>query len=550
MFGTIRKHQRWLWVLIIAAVIISFVAFFSPNQGGGRGGGSSVIGMLDGKPVSDTEVRDQLRLAELSGFLRYGQNYRSAQAQRMGFSLKQALAQRMLIESRRKAYGIEVSDEAVARWIREYLTDPKTKTLNYEGFVQNSLIPEGFTKSQFVDFVRQEVALQELERLVQVTGKLVTPQEAESEFRRVNETLSVTLASFPASNFVGSVVLDPAAVGAFYTNRLAEYRIPERAELTYVRFEVTNYLAEAAALMAGRADITNQMEQMYEQRGADAFRDDANNPLSKEAALAKIHEQFQRQIANQFAGSNAVVFANELGQMEPLAAANLATLAARKGLTVQKTPPFPAGARPAGLEDIRDLSTGMSRLAPDQPFTSPMEGARGVVIAAVTDRIPSTVPTLEVIRSRVENDFKEVQAAAAARAAGQGFQSAVAGSLASGKAFADTATPPGAALTELVFTLSTPSITGLDPRVNPAQIKDVASTNKAGTVSAFVPTATGGFVLFVRERKPVDESLTQSTLTAFLAEQREARENDAFSVWFAEQMKKSGIQQLVEGLNL
>ena len=492
MFGTIRKHQRWLWVLIIAAVIISFVAFFSPNQGGGRGGGASVIGMLDGKPVSDTDVRDQLRLAELSGFLRYGPNYRSAQAQRMGFSLKQALAQRMLIESRRKAYGIEVSDEAVARWIREYLTDPKTKSLNYEGFIQNSLIPQGFTKSQFVDFVRQEVALQELERLVQVSGKLVTPQEAESEFRRVNETLSVTLASFPASNFIGSVVLDSAAVGAFYTNRLAEYRIPERAKLSYVRFEVTNYLAEAAALMAGRADITNQMEQMYEQRGADAFRDDANNPLSKEAALVKIHEQFQRQIANQFAGSNAVVFANELGQIEPLAPANLATLATRKGLTVQETPPFPAGARPAGLEDIRDLSTGMSRLAPDQPFTAPMEGARGVVIAAVTERLPSTVPTLDVIRSRVENDFREVQAAAAARASGQGFQSAVTSALASGKTFADAATAPGSTLTELVFTLSTPSITGLDPRVNPAQIKDVASTNKAGTVSAFVPTASGG----------------------------------------------------------
>ena len=30
MFGTIRKHQTWLWAIIITLTIISFVIFFSP----------------------------------------------------------------------------------------------------------------------------------------------------------------------------------------------------------------------------------------------------------------------------------------------------------------------------------------------------------------------------------------------------------------------------------------------------------------------------------------------------------------------------------------
>ncbi|HOW80643.1 MAG TPA: SurA N-terminal domain-containing protein, partial [Verrucomicrobiota bacterium] len=30
MFGTIRKHQNWLWAIIITLTIISFVVFFSP----------------------------------------------------------------------------------------------------------------------------------------------------------------------------------------------------------------------------------------------------------------------------------------------------------------------------------------------------------------------------------------------------------------------------------------------------------------------------------------------------------------------------------------
>lgn len=551
MFGTIRKHQRWLWILIITAVIISFVAFFSPNQGmGGRGGGSSVVGTIDGAPVSGNDIQEQLMLANLSGYLRFGENYRTSQGQRMGFNLKQALAQRLLIETRRQAMGLEVSDEAVAQWIREYLKDPKTGSLNYPGFLQNTLIPAGFTESQFLNFVRQEVALQEIERLVGVTGQLVTPQEAETEFRRVNETFKITLATFAASNFLASVVADDAAVGTFFTNRLAEYRIPDRAVLSFVRFELTNHLADAAALMAGRADVTNQMEQMYQQRGADAFRDEANNPLSKEAAMEKIRDGFMRQIANQFAGSNAVAFANELGQMEPMSADNLATLATRKGLLVQKTPPFAGGARPMGLEDIRDLNSGMSRVSPSQPFTPPMEGARGVVVAAVTERIPSSVPALDSIRSRVQSDFKEVQAASAARAAGQQFHSAATNALASGKTLADVAASQPVSLSELSFTLSSPAIPGLDEGINPAQVKSVAATLQVGGASPFVPTAEGGFMVFVRERSPVDEALTKAALASFLAEQRQAREEDAFRVWFAEQMKKSGISQLVEDLRL
>src|SRR5260370_32714675 len=31
MFGTFRKHQTWLWSIIIGAIVVSFVAYFSPN---------------------------------------------------------------------------------------------------------------------------------------------------------------------------------------------------------------------------------------------------------------------------------------------------------------------------------------------------------------------------------------------------------------------------------------------------------------------------------------------------------------------------------------
>ena len=100
-----------------------------------------------------------------------------------------------------------------------------------------------------------------------VSGRLVTPAEAESEFRRSNETLpSRWLPSRPPISSRRSPSIPPlwepsSPIGWPNT------RIPERAVLSFVRFELTNHLQEAATLMAGRADVTNQMEQLYQQRG-------------------------------------------------------------------------------------------------------------------------------------------------------------------------------------------------------------------------------------------------------------------------------------------
>ena len=53
MIGTIRKHSSWLWFIIIAAVIVSFVFYFSPSSrmGNGDSGGSyqapcSAVGVI------------------------------------------------------------------------------------------------------------------------------------------------------------------------------------------------------------------------------------------------------------------------------------------------------------------------------------------------------------------------------------------------------------------------------------------------------------------------------------------------------------------------
>ena len=56
MFGTIRKHQSWLWAIIITVIIISFVWFFSPyTKMHDTGRGMVNLGSIYGRKITDQD---------------------------------------------------------------------------------------------------------------------------------------------------------------------------------------------------------------------------------------------------------------------------------------------------------------------------------------------------------------------------------------------------------------------------------------------------------------------------------------------------------------
>ena len=61
MFGTIRRHQTWLWVVISTLTIISFVYYFGPQSKVSQGrGGAANLGTINGERITPEEY-DQTR---------------------------------------------------------------------------------------------------------------------------------------------------------------------------------------------------------------------------------------------------------------------------------------------------------------------------------------------------------------------------------------------------------------------------------------------------------------------------------------------------------
>ena len=86
MFGTIRKHQTWLWAIIITLTIISFVYFFSPYQKMSNAGrGPANYGSVNGERVSEEDFANTRREVDLRYFFMSGGNWPDENAKNMGF---------------------------------------------------------------------------------------------------------------------------------------------------------------------------------------------------------------------------------------------------------------------------------------------------------------------------------------------------------------------------------------------------------------------------------------------------------------------------------
>jgi peptidyl-prolyl cis-trans isomerase D len=538
-------RQKWLWVLVSALTIISFVAFFSPNQRSGAGflSPADQVGSIDGRPVSRQEYVDTYWETQLRYRLYYGQWADDQMARQTGL-MENEVRNRLLLLERMRQMNIKVSQGAVASWIIENF-NPDGKGFQkevYEQFLKTQLAPKGISASDFERFARHEVGIQHLINLTGAAGKLVTPQEAEAQFRRENEEAEAEAVFIHSSNFVSQVTIDPAAISAFFTNNLANYRVPDKVQVSYVKFPAANYMAEAEQTMAANTNLNFHIEAIYAERGTNAFLDATNTPLPPESAREKIREELRQHFALQEARKKAIQFANELFEMEENPD-SLEKLAAANGLVSEVTAPFSQFEAPPNLNVPQSFTQVASRLTPDEPFAEqPVVAEDAVYMIALKNRLPSHVPPLPSIEERVTQDYVNSQALELAQEAGKELQQNFARELAEGKTFQAAAAEQKVSPVMLPpFSRKAQLLPGIPNRADVSQLVQTTFALRPSAISDFVETRTGGFIVYLKERVPVAEEKLKTELPEYTRELRQSRQFEAFAEWFRNELMSSNL---------
>jgi hypothetical protein len=539
MIGTIRKHSKALWWIIVIAVIISFVAWIGPGQDSIgsliTGSGNTGFGEVDGQEVTRNQIQSAYQQVMLRERLMERSQFPNDEAREM------AASQLIFTDRKLEVMGILPTAEVQAAAIREAYKDPQTGQSGYAAFLER-LKEMGVREQTHLDMVRRDVGRQFLAELLAIPTSLVPPREVENEYRRENEEVVTSAVFFISTNYLGSVVETPEALGQFFTNRMATYRIPEKYVLSYVRFPGAQYIAAGEVELAKLPDLMSRLEAVYVNRGTNSFVDGLGNPMSKEAAIASLREEQVQGYAASRATEEAAGFYNELSELTPARIENLEIVAAKRGLKVEVTQPFSKTERPVGLEGVPTLARELDNLGGEIPYSEPLTSLDGAYIVAIRSRIPSVIPPMDMVRTRVSEDFKRARSRESAISAGQTFRMVLTNAMAGGKTFQEVVAEQKLAVMDLPpFSLSMDMVPGLPPYADLNSLKDTAFNLQPGQASTFNLGRDGGYVLFLKERKPVSDEVLKAGAATYAAELRSRGFADAFYRWFESEWERSSI---------
>ena len=547
MFSTLRRHQSWALALLVGLTVISFVAFGPTNSRFGKAfsrGGGEAVGILNGQPISLDDFNKARNEVLLEGFLNTGEWPDAANSGKTTFEIGRDTYFRLLMHENEKDLGIKVSAESVADFARVVLSNFHAD--NLDRFEQTYLAPRGMNLGDLDNFLRGRVALMQMASVAGTSGKLVTPQEASEMYRKEHQELSASMIYFSASNYLSGVTVTPEALASYYSNRQAMYAVPTKVQVDFVRFPLSNYLAQA------KANITNLdavVEQDYQKFGTNA------QFMSKtpEEAKAKIRDEVLRSAPNvgelSLARKAANEFATKLDAMPNKYATNLQVQAANDHLTVGTTEPFDEQEGPKGLRVSDAYLKAAFALDPtSNPYSTQVEAEDGYYVLAYKNVIPSSIPPLNSIESKVTSDYRMGLAGLAARQAGAKFANSLTNGLPAGKSFDAVAAEAGLKPEKLTpFSLSSTNLpASVEDRVSINQLKQAGFGTEVGKVSPFVQTHDGGFVLYAQSLAPVNEDQLKHDLADFLAMLRQVRQSDSFNEWFNVQIQQD--QGLVQTL--
>jgi hypothetical protein len=542
MIGTVRKHQTWLWAVIIAVVIISFVFFFSPAANMDMGKRSYDLGTIKDRPITKDEFLDAQREMVIYYRLRFGDWPKNEEMMRMmGFDLERETYTRVMLLEKIKDLKINVSPEATAQLIADIFKQGDGRALSlemYQKFVKENLEANGYTAEDFERFAQHEVAQQHLISVYGAPGRLITPEEVKTAYQRENETITADGAFFIASNYLAGVSVTDDALTRYFNLNKAKYRIPEKIQVDYVQVPLSNYYAYAEEQLAKITNLSLNLETYYNQQGGtNFFRDEKTGKgLTFDEAKPKIRNDLRDAHAANEAKKKVYDFINAVDAhlaKNPGDKKAFATVAAEQKLPVTQTPPFDQRADPDTLKlPASFMRDAFSRSDEEKFSTSPVVGEDAVYALWLANKIDGRFPELAEVKKDVTADYKEAEALKAARAAGEKFANDLNSKLADGKKIEEVAAEHKVKTVSIPpFTLSTRSLPEIADKINIENLQNAANRLSAGQASGFVATEQGGAVIYLRDRKAVAADKMAKDLPTFTSRLRDQRQFSAYGEW-------------------
>jgi len=541
MFAHIRKHQQWLFIVIIAVVIVSFVVFFTPTVGsgnsGGRSGADAVVGTYKGQPITQTDYYEAYKEISLQVFLSMGQ-WPEQLGTQFGFDPTQEAVNRLMLVRKLEEMNIQVGPESVAKWKVNSFSDPATGAFRNELYdnVLAAIKARGISEDDLHRYAANTIGIGQLTSLVSLSGDMVTPGEAERLYKSRNLAAATSAVMFSRTNHM-SAGQDLVGLEDYFTNNMALYRVEEKRKIRYVKFAATNYLAEAEAKLNQSTNLQSMIDAIYLDRGTNSFTRNGE-VLSAEEAKEQIREEELEKAGLEVAIEETKNFMKGFANFEAYSSAVLEQLAVEGGQESKVTTEFSRNQLAPGLGVSFTFTQRAFELTEEEPIATPFEAPDAIYLFALEEIIPDHPPTLDEVRARVVGEFRRDQQLQAARDEATQFHESLKAAMAEGKTFEEACSELGQTIVEIPdFSLASRTLDGFtDRRITVSWLQDLAFSLEPGETSEVSNTTEGAGILYLKDFVEADETKMSEELADFTEQLRQTRRSEAISEWLQQEM--------------
>ena len=594
-FQTIRNKQKWLFGLIAIPVVIGFVILFTPDAedlifGRRNQSETGVYGQLKGKRGWETVTRSQwiearnIVLGPL--ILNYGGRLPNLNDELIDNQVPNVLARQALMAK----YGIQPSKTDSEDWVIKLIDQSLKSAPLGQTRTRQELLGELSSNfngdDQLLAYASYTIGVGQLQELAAISGSLVSAQEAEVEFRNQNEQFEAEALFLSHTNYLPLVQVSDEQIKTHYTNTLANNRIPERRQVSYVTFPSTNYLDEAEkkfdelkpeqrdALLktywsgitnlAGyktngipnlAKDIvtlrTNEYKEMKVEEAVASIRSDIlSTPDGLKSGLAVIEAykaglDFQKSLEETYKAQPA------LDTLEKMALLQNLTATTSPPLGIQDRVVF--GLAQVSSAQVFALSKTNAFIFGDSPFSGI---SSDFYIASLKKVIPVRYRTFLEAKATVTADFKKAESIKLMNEAGEKIHQ----SIKAGKALAEVGKENNLAVTKLgPFDPVGGAIPGLANKANAEDVRTQALGLDVGAISELITSSTdssdlaseeAAFVVKLTGKNAVSKDKFDAEFAGYLKSARSAAGSQSYTAWLQGQISelyKYSLKTRVEG---
>jgi len=393
-------QSRLLWMIFLGVVVVSFV-FWGSMEDSGDGGVSQQLRMpvaqLNGKTIRFLEFDTTRRMIE-----------RNLQGAPDREQLDELVFERFAMVDFAKSLGLSVPESlAQQEFLRSIMDEQGQLDPAFHDMVRRSLRSEGLSEELVINFIRDEMLIQEVRRIL-TSMVPVSSFDVERWASVQTDLFEIALIGLDDSLLEGDINVTDDELSAFFSENAEQFRIPERRSVSYLKLDVSAFEKEEDVLSEEEAKAFYEQNTRRFSRGVPVQNEDGTfefkmETIPFEEAIVDIRTTYRQHLARERAEDEAMGLSVRLTPRRGRSPLAMDALAAERDMTVYTAGPFRAG---DFLQEVSN-SSGLIQTAFELDLSEigrisrPVLGRDAVYVLQLTDISPPRDPELDEIRDEV-----------------------------------------------------------------------------------------------------------------------------------------------------